>query len=415
MMYYDLGEGGRGWSKVSWARHKMGADAYLCCPGPSLKSVSKGRGRKIFAINTAYPRVKPDIWMGLDRVECYDRNLWGEPFIKVCRGNYGDMTVDDRPIKYFDNVFFASIKAPDKGKTMFDYLNHEDPLVWHKNTMATMLHLIIKMGAKTIYLVGCDMGGKDYYDNRVLSDKNREHNHQLYKEQIGFIKTIAGMAKVKGINIISATPNSPLNDFLEYKELKKAIKESEDKVKVNDGPIEHCLDVEGKYLVKSERKLYKTLWDSGNYKSQCAKPFVSFIKDRVGKTDKILEIGSGDGTTMRGLKDLGYDITGTDIYATSKDIIECPIWELPFKNQSFDVVISTDVLEHLPTDMVDKAISELSRVAKKNIHVIACWKDRQRVKGETVHKTVKPITWWQGKFNKDDEIVDRDVFMKGLL
>jgi hypothetical protein len=332
-MYYDLGSKGKGWSKVSWARQDMGADAYLCCPGPSLQPVPRGRGRKVFAINTAYPRVNPDIWMGMDRVECYNRQIWGEPFIKVCRGNYGDMEVDGRPIRHFDNVFFASV-AESKGKTMFDLLNHDDPLIWHKNTLATMLHLIVKMGAKTIYLVGCDMGGADYYDGRVLSDEQRKINHKLYKQQIEFIKTVS-----KRVNIVSSTPNSPLNDFLEYKELGQAIKESEDKVKVNDGQILHCLEAEGKYLVKSERKLYKTLWDSGDYKSQCAEPFIDFIKDRVSKTDKILEIGSGDGTTMFGLRQIGYDIIGVDIYSTHKDIIECPIWELPFKDNSFDVEI----------------------------------------------------------------------------
>jgi hypothetical protein len=405
-MHYDLGRGGRGWSKVSWARLDMGADAYLCCPGPSLQPIQRGRGRKVFAINTAYPRVYPDIWMGLDRVECYDRQIWGEPFIKVCRGNYGDMEVDGRPIKYFDNVFFASI-AKLEG-SMFDYINHEDPLVWHKNTLATMLHLIIKMGAKTIHLAGCDMGGNDYYDERVLSDKHRAINHKLYKEQIEFIRDIS-----KRIKIISVTPNSPLNEFLEYKELDQALKESEEKVKVNDGPILHCLDAEEKYLNKSEKKLYKTLWDIGNYKSQCAAPFVDFIKERVNKTDRILEIGSGDGTTMFGLRELGYDITGTDIYSTHKDIIECSVWKLPFKDNEFDVVISTDVLEHLPTDMVDKSISELQRVAKRHIHIVACWADRQRVKGEVVHKTVRPISWWKGKFN-NQEIIDRDDFMREI-
>jgi len=248
MLYYDLGEGGRGWSKVSWARYKMGADAFLCCPGPSLVDVPRGRGRKIFAINTAYPRVKPDVWMGLDRVECYDRNIWAEPFAKVCRGNYGDMKVGDKLIRFFDNVFFASVKAPEQGKSMLDLLDHGDPLVWHKNTLASMLHLIIKMGAKNIYLVGCDMGGsKDYYDSRVLAEDHKKHNHNLYAEQIRFIQKLAFSAKPKGIEIVSCTQESPLNNFLAYKDLGDALKESESKVNVENDSVLHCLEAEKLY------------------------------------------------------------------------------------------------------------------------------------------------------------------------
>lgn len=250
MMYYDLGNGGNGWAKVSWARQDMGADAYLCCPGPSLISVPRGRGRKIFAVNTAYPKVVPDIWMGLDRVECYNRQLWGEPFIKVCRGNYGNMKVGDKFIRHMDNVFFASVSPVDKDKTLFDYLNHIDPLVWHKNTMATMLHLIIKMGAKTIYLVGCDMGGKDYYDNRQLTPEQRMTNHMLYGEQAKWLKTISILAKERGINIISCTPESPINTFLPYMDIVDALKKSEERVKTEDGPILHSSIAELLYRPK---------------------------------------------------------------------------------------------------------------------------------------------------------------------
>ncbi len=245
MMYYDLGPKGNGWAKTTFARQAMKADAYLVCPGPSLANanITTGRGRKVFAINTAYPRVQPDVWMGLDTVECYDRRLWAEPFIKICRGNYGDMMLNGEPIRYFDNVYFASTKEPEKGKTMFDYRNHDDTLCWYKNTLASMLHLIVWMGAKKVHFVGCDMGGeKDYHDDRKLTKKQREYNRRLYRNQVGFLKEHQKLAKQYGIEFISCTPGSPLNEFMEYKELDTAIKDSEEKVKVENGEMKHCLD-----------------------------------------------------------------------------------------------------------------------------------------------------------------------------
>lgn len=248
MLFYDLGENGNGWYKISFARFKMKSDVFFCCPGPSLKDakLERGRGRIIYAINTAYPAINPDVWLGLDRLECYDKNIWAEPFIKICRGNYHDMELDGAPIKHFDNVYFANLEEPEEGKTMLDYREHNAPLVWHKNTMAAGLHLAIKNGARNIHLVGCDMGGNtDYHDDRKLTKDQRIYNRALYKNQIQFIKTLARKAKQQGINFISCTPKSPLNKFLPYKELSIAIKESEKKVEISSNtPVLHCIDAE---------------------------------------------------------------------------------------------------------------------------------------------------------------------------
>lgn len=168
--------------------------------------------------------------------------------------------------------------------------------------------------------------------------------------------------------------------------------------------------------MNEEYELYKRMWTSGYRKSQCAIPLISFIEKECLQTDRMIEIGSGEGTTIRGLKAKGYEVIGTDIYSTREDIVECPAWALPFGDESFDVSFSTDVLEHLPTESVDDAIKEILRVTKrKSIHVIACWGDVRN--GEVLHKTVMPIKWWQEKFaqlntqGKELIVIDRDRFL----
>jgi hypothetical protein len=61
LWYYS----GSNWQRAYMARKDLGLDAILCCPGPSLKGTPdlRGIGRKVFAVNTAYPTVKPDIWL----------------------------------------------------------------------------------------------------------------------------------------------------------------------------------------------------------------------------------------------------------------------------------------------------------------------------------------------------------------
>ena len=236
MIYYNLNNGG--WKKTTWARQDLGADAFLCCPGPSLADVPRGRGRRVFAINTAYPKVTPDVWMGLDDAACYDKRIWAEPFIKVIKR---DQQVDGKMVSSFDNVFLADFQKQEK--SMFQLRAHEDKMLWKGNTMASMLHLMVWMGAKRIHLVGCDMGGKkDYYDNRVLTDDQRSYNRRLYKQQVGYIKALHEEGKKYGIEFISCTPDSPLNDFLPHIALEDAIRQSEKKVDVIPEKVKHALD-----------------------------------------------------------------------------------------------------------------------------------------------------------------------------
>ena len=49
----------KGWMPGALARNDLGADAYLCCPGPSLTALDPQQlrvpGAMVFALNTAYP------------------------------------------------------------------------------------------------------------------------------------------------------------------------------------------------------------------------------------------------------------------------------------------------------------------------------------------------------------------------
>ena len=95
------------------------------------------------------------------------------------------------------------------------------------------------------------------------------------------------------------------------------------------------------------------------------------------KIETILDAGCGEGFTLAKLKEkgIGKKFTGVD---ASKDAIELSkkinpdlsldlgnIYKLPFKDKSFDLVLCTEVFEHL--DNSKKALKELARVSKKYI------------------------------------------------
>lgn len=206
-LWYECGSG---WVPVSWARSDLRLTALLCCPGPSLASVEdlRGPGRLVVALNTAYPRVRPDLWIGMDRPECYAESLWLEPFPKVVRQSEA-ITKRSSPMTFFPDFENASPLA------MFDRRGHDAKFVWCGNTLMVALHLLIWMGARRIQFVGCDFGGpSDYHDDRVLTPAQRQYNRRLYGQQVEDLCYLTPAAKVNGIEFVSGTEGSPINEFM---------------------------------------------------------------------------------------------------------------------------------------------------------------------------------------------------------
>jgi len=128
-------------------------------------------------------------------------------------------------------------------------------------------------------------------------------------------------------------------------------------------------------------------------------PISDFILEGDIKEPKILEVGSG----VKGITPyIPFKITGVDV-SFDGEIAENlhPVClsgaGLPFPDNSFDYVISVDMLEHVSEDERPSVITELLRVASKRVFLaVPCGKlaeahDRfldelyQRVKGERYH------------------------------
>ena len=100
---------------------------------------------------------------------------------------------------------------------------------------------------------------------------------------------------------------------------------------------------------------------------------LAVIKDL--KTNSILDVGCGEGFTLQRLYEnkIGKRLEGVDHQGIAIEIgkrihpklkLEVGnIYHLPFKAESFDLVICTEVLEHL--EEPKKALRELARVSRK--------------------------------------------------
>jgi ubiquinone/menaquinone biosynthesis C-methylase UbiE len=105
----------------------------------------------------------------------------------------------------------------------------------------------------------------------------------------------------------------------------------------------------------------------------------TFISRIIGKKQKVLEVGCGEGLLSIALANLGNQATGTDIsdccillsninrmkFAASNVVfLKMGATELRFSSNMFDWVISKDLLEHLHPNDARRHLREASRVLK---------------------------------------------------
>ena len=81
--------------------------------------------------------------------------------------------------------------------------------------------------------------------------------------------------------------------------------------------------------------------------------------------NSVLEVGIGNGLVANYLKQREINITTLDIDERLKPDYVGSVLDMPFADNSFEVVACYEVLEHLPYDDVPRALSEIHRVSSR--------------------------------------------------
>ncbi len=220
---------GNGWKTIPLARSRLGSDAYLLCPGPSLAKADpewfQCPGVFSLGVNTSYPRFRPSMWIGMDHPSSYDPNLLKESFFKVFRGSDKDSTIASAPVKDAPMTLFADVESVPI-ESIISRRGHDDKLVFPFNTMLTAIHLLIWMGARKIHIVGADLSGAAaYHDGRTVSTIKQQRNARLHKQIVLQLQTLNNHIKstLSGVQLISCTDKSPINAFLKHVDLQAAL------------------------------------------------------------------------------------------------------------------------------------------------------------------------------------------------
>ncbi len=109
-------------------------------------------------------------------------------------------------------------------------------------------------------------------------------------------------------------------------------------------------------------------------------PIVDFINYQKLQNAEVLEVGSGGLgiTPYIGRRVVGLDIDFTEPIHENLIPVKGTSIEIPFADNSFPVVVSTDMLEHLSKKNRTEAIFEMLRIARKVLCLgVPCGKEAQ--------------------------------------
>ncbi len=122
---------------------------------------------------------------------------------------------------------------------------------------------------------------------------------------------------------------------------------------------------------------YKRLLDA--HDEDYLRHYVELVICHAPPQSKILDLGCGNGISARLLNQADFEVVGTDIsplfLAEAQEWENprlryhvCDVMELPFESESFDVICSNELIEHLPD--VETALTEMIRVVRKGGRIV---------------------------------------------
>lgn len=100
---------------------------------------------------------------------------------------------------------------------------------------------------------------------------------------------------------------------------------------------------------------------------------IRFVAREIARRDeklsgfKVLEVGPSHGLVTDYLRKFGVDVTTIDNKKEYSPDVLGSVLEMPFPDNSFDMVVICEVLEHMPYKDFPKALKELYRVSRGSV------------------------------------------------
>lgn len=412
-----------------------GSSAFLILSGPSLNDIDTNllshRGIVSMAVNNAWSVVRPMFWTCADPPLTFHDKGWTDPgIIKLVPIELSNGVIQTK----IDGEFIdTDAKAFDMPSTFFYprncEFNHETFLTessvnWGtvkggkdslghsccRSVLLAAIKLLIYLGVKRIYLVGCDfkmVGGSEYAFDQSKEQGGRTGNNNAYKILAERFEALLPFFAKEGVEIFNCNPGSGLAvfPFIDF----------EDAIHRESDSFESEWDIADWYtqkeleesMVLSDRRVrevkkYTRLFEANrkNYgHTNHGKKAVPYILN-VLKPESLIDLGCGYNEFVRMIKEHGIDAIGVDFACSGADLC-APMHEVPVERR-FDLVTSFDALEHCITEEIPEIIAEFKRLAPQFLVSISSAQETKNrgVRGEPLHITVKKVGWWVNQFRK---------------
>jgi 2-polyprenyl-3-methyl-5-hydroxy-6-metoxy-1,4-benzoquinol methylase len=122
-------------------------------------------------------------------------------------------------------------------------------------------------------------------------------------------------------------------------------------------------DIHGEWMKKIEEGKIGREWYLLVFRKKM-KFITDFLDKQKGK--KILDAGCGEGILVEKYRNKGYDIEGIDPNYESEFVKPVSILKTDYKDDTFDIVLLLDVLEHISYSDQYIALKEIKRILKSD-------------------------------------------------
>ena len=207
--------------KLSWQNVYYGKDIILCGTGPSLWNVDpqqlRNKNKSIFGLNNSFNLIEPDFWMGVDEPSAFKSSLAQSECIKFFSWNHRK----NKKIKKAKNAYFYKLYGVEKvsnGEFSSDvcFSGPYISFLFEGYTFSMALQMIYWLGFRKVFLLGCDFGGDSKLSKLSTNAYKEAGQQENLTKALDFLKVTSNSG---GLDIISCTENSPINEFLAYKPL----------------------------------------------------------------------------------------------------------------------------------------------------------------------------------------------------
>lgn len=165
-------------------------------------------------------------------------------------------------------------------------------------------------------------------------------------------------------------------------------------------------------LFVSRRRAYDaSVYTTGYFQSRDAAPAVDLCRPWVEhcRPKNALDVGFGTGAVLKGLVELGVDAHGVEPIAAA-----CELMAEPYRSRvslgdalhtgaaddSYDLVLCLDVLEHLPEEQSVAAVAELLRVSRRWVLLNICYWTDSNARKDSTHINLHSKGWWREKIER---------------